>query len=135
MLELDSSISLPLLIDFPTQSIHLHLQQQIIPIRLDPLILLHQGTNFLLQRGYLMHQMLPLHILLHQLSFIGIQGALQSFIIQLYVFEFPLKVLDVLLEAIHYDVLGLHSTDGSLTLTEAQLTGDVGLHEALGLLL
>lgn len=41
----------------------------------------------------------------------------------------------MLLEAVDYDVLGLHFTDGPFALTETQLAGDVGFHEALGLLL
>ena len=97
MLELNSCISLLLLINLPTQFIHLHLEHQIVPIWPHPLILLHHSTHLLLQRGHLKHQVLPLHILLHQLPLVRIQGTLQSFIIQLHVSQLPLKVLDVLL--------------------------------------
>lgn len=41
----------------------------------------------------------------------------------------------MLLEAIDYDVLGLHSTDWPFALAETQLAGDVGFYKALGLLL
>ena len=97
MLELNPGISLLLLINLSTQFIHLHLEHQIVPIWLHLLVLLHHSTHLLLQRCHFKHQVLSLHILLHQLPFVRIQGTLQSFIIQLHVSQLPLKVLDVLL--------------------------------------